>query len=84
MIPLSRKTGFLSFIIHEDPEPQHVTEADALRDSQASQKGVAKMLNNKFTFATVLILLVASAMAAGCTQQQQEVKASIDDDSSEI
>ncbi len=37
------------------------------------------MLNNKFTFVALLTLLAALTVAAGCSPQQQEVKASIDD-----
>ena len=41
------------------------------------------MLNNKFTSITLLTLLLALTMATGCSPQQQEVKASIDDDGRE-
>jgi inhibitor of cysteine peptidase len=37
------------------------------------------MLNSKLTFIALLTLLVALTVATGCTPQQQEVKATIDD-----
>jgi len=37
------------------------------------------MLNNKFTFIALLTLLAALIVATGCSPQQQEVKATIDD-----
>ncbi len=37
------------------------------------------MLNNKFSFVALLTLLLTLTVAAGCSSQQQEVKASIDD-----
>ena len=42
------------------------------------------MLNNKFSFVALLILLVALTVATGCSPQQQEVKASIADDGREM
>ena len=42
------------------------------------------MLNNRFSFVALLILLVALTVATGCSPQQQEVKASIGDDSREM
>ena len=41
------------------------------------------MLNNKFSFVALLTLIVALTLATGCTSQQQEVKASVDDDGRE-
>jgi len=46
-------------------------------------KGETKMLNNKFSFVALLTLIVALTLATGCSSQQQEVKASIDDDGRE-
>ena len=37
------------------------------------------MLNNRFSFTTLLTLLIALTLETGCSPQQQEVKASIDD-----
>jgi len=42
------------------------------------------MLNNKFSLVLLLILLLALTMATGCSPQQQEVKASIDDNGREM
>ncbi len=41
------------------------------------------MPNNKFTFIALLTLLLALTLATGCSPQQQEVKATIDDDGRE-
>ena len=41
------------------------------------------MLNNRFSFLALLTLLAALILATGCSPQQQEVKASIDDNGSE-
>jgi len=42
------------------------------------------MPNNRFTFVALLTLLIALSLATGCTPQQQEVKASIDDNGREM
>jgi len=42
------------------------------------------MLNNKFSLVLLLILLLALTVATGCSPQQQEVKATIDDDGREM
>jgi len=42
------------------------------------------MLNNRFSFIALLTLLVALTVATGCSPQQQEVKASIDDNGREM
>jgi inhibitor of cysteine peptidase len=42
------------------------------------------MFKNKFSLVTLLILLVALTVAAGCRSQQQEVKASVDDAGREV
>ena len=42
------------------------------------------MLNNKFSLATLLTLLVALTVATACSAQQQEIKASIADDGREM
>ena len=42
------------------------------------------MLNNKFSFITLLTLLAALTLATGCSPQQQEVKAGIDDNGREM
>jgi len=42
------------------------------------------MLNNKFSFIALLTLLAALTVATGCSPQQQEVKASIDDNGREM
>ena len=41
------------------------------------------MPNNRFSFIALLTLLLALTVAAGCSPQQQEVKASIGDDGRE-
>ena len=41
------------------------------------------MLNNRFSFVALLTLLVALTLATGCSPQQQEVKATIDDNGRE-
>ena len=41
------------------------------------------MPNRRFTFVALLTLLVALTMSTGCSPQQQEVKATIDDDGRE-
>ena len=42
------------------------------------------MLNNRFRFIALLTMLVALTVATGCSPQQQEVKASIDDNGREM
>jgi inhibitor of cysteine peptidase len=42
------------------------------------------MLNNRFTFITLLTLLMALTMATGCSPQQREVKATVDDNGHEM
>jgi len=42
------------------------------------------MLNNRFSSIALLILLLAMTVATGCSPQQQEVKASIDDNGREM
>ena len=42
------------------------------------------MRTNKVSFVALLTLLVALTMATACSPQQQEVKASIDDDGREM
>jgi inhibitor of cysteine peptidase len=42
------------------------------------------MPNNRFSFVALLILLIALTLATGCGPQQQEVKATIDDDGREM
>lgn len=42
------------------------------------------MLNNRFLVIALLILLVALTLATGCSPQQQEVKAAIDDNGREM
>ena len=42
------------------------------------------MLNNRFRFIVLLTMLVALTVATGCSPQQQEVKASIDDNGREM
>jgi inhibitor of cysteine peptidase len=42
------------------------------------------MFKNKFGLVTLLILLVALTVAAGCRSQQQEVKVSVDDAGREV
>jgi inhibitor of cysteine peptidase len=41
------------------------------------------MLNNRFSFIALLTLLIALTLATACSPQQQEVKASIDDNGRE-
>jgi inhibitor of cysteine peptidase len=47
-------------------------------------KGTAEMLNKRFYFITLLILLLALTVATGCSPQQQEVKATMDDNGREM
>jgi inhibitor of cysteine peptidase len=42
------------------------------------------MLNNKLSFVALLTMLVTLTLATGCSPQQQEVKAGIDDDGREM
>jgi len=42
------------------------------------------MLNNKFSFIAMFTLLIALTAAAGCSPQQQEAKASMDDNGREM
>jgi inhibitor of cysteine peptidase len=42
------------------------------------------MPNNRFSFIGLLTLLIALTVATGCSPQQQEVKASIDDNGREM
>ena len=42
------------------------------------------MPNNKFTFVALLTLLVALTLATSCSPQQQEVKATMDDNGREM
>jgi inhibitor of cysteine peptidase len=42
------------------------------------------MVNNRFSFIALLTLLIALTVATGCSPQQQEVKAGIDDDGREM
>jgi inhibitor of cysteine peptidase len=49
-----------------------------------SLEGVTKVLNNRFSFVTLLTLLVALTVTTACSPQQQEVKATIDDNGREM